>query len=77
MLFYHFFDGVQYHPIGHPSHPDDILRPGEVGASYLLARTCSFILHRVIHIKSMHHIGISLRSAAFIYVRWLERTSER
>ena len=30
MLYSHFLDGVQHHPIGHPSSPNDYLQRGEL-----------------------------------------------
>ena len=34
VFWHHFRDGVQHHPLGHPSSPDDIVRPGELRQAF-------------------------------------------
>lgn len=34
MLYSHFLEGVQNHPIGHPSHPNDYMERGELRALF-------------------------------------------
>jgi len=34
VLYSHFLEGVQHHPIGHPSHPNDYMERGELRALF-------------------------------------------